>query len=200
MRRQSDHGAALLEDHFENMRINVGDYQHTAHLHLKLHLKPDTFRDRTATDSRFQALVAAQSAADGLPNDSVVEQDAEWRQISKVPTQLLLDAMFHSIDSDSNGKLTRKEVRLSAFGDLVGQHWNALDENSDMSVSKEEWNLFFADFLTRHGLAKYKDFTIEMAWSAGLDVEDLQPRAPIRRWRRMAPPGGYLSGLPTQVT
>jgi hypothetical protein len=120
------------------MRVNAGSFQNLAHLHLKVWVDGNDFHEAMTSNTAYKTLV--DHRATGSVGQTAVTQirDEPWKMIDQLPTDVITRLIFDTIDSDGNGELSRKEVRLSVFGDSIAQYWSKLDVNSDQLIDMSE--------------------------------------------------------------
>ena len=121
---------------------------------------------------------AAAEEGAALPEVAVRgERDETWKRVATVPVEALVDLVFTTVDSNANGVLSHKELALSAFGESLLAHWDALDADSDAQVTKDEYTQFFASLKEKMGEDEYHIFVVDLVWHADVDVSHLVPSA-----------------------
>eukprot|EP01052_Picozoa_sp_SAG31_P015208 SAG31_NODE_971_length_10655_cov_35.774915_4_plen_531_part_00 len=93
--------------------------------------------------------------------------------ISKCGTENLLELLFVSIDTGSDGRISSDVLLSSQFGELLAAHWQELESNDSMTISRTEWYTFFTELRHSIGAADADDFIRNLCWAGDLDVSSL---------------------------
>ena len=120
-------------------------------------------------------------AADSQPAVDVpvvpvrTERDDAWKRVATVPIDKLIELIFTTVDSNTNGVLSKRELRDGVFGESLVAHWDDLDVDADASVTKQEFLDFFSKLETTMGKDDFAIFVVDLVWQADVDVTDLLP-------------------------
>merc|ERR1719424_2536033 len=72
--------------------------------------------------------------------------------------------MFHRLDVDGNGTISKEEL-LGAYTGDARKFFGALDVNGDDAVSMEEWEALFAKMQQGLGVEKVRGFVMQLETS-----------------------------------
>jgi len=98
------------------------------------------------------------------------ERDAQWKALDKKSTAQLVALAFDTVDSNSDGQLSRKELKFSSLGPFLQKVWTNMDDNHDLVITKEEWTTFCKgkESTAELGPSLFKTFMVDMLWNADI--------------------------------
>ena len=108
-----------------------------------------------------------------------VEQTSDLKEKHKIAqvvaqhTKDLVGRLFGVVDSNADGRLTKKEMAISVLGEAMQPYWGRLDADSDGYVSAEEFLQFFGEVEAGCTPSQFQGWVSNMVYSADVDVSDL---------------------------
>jgi len=97
----------------------------------------------------------------------------EIAQVVEHKTAELVGTLFALVDSNANGRVTKKEVAMSVLGESMTPYWGRLDGDADGSVSSSEFLSFFRLVQASCKPSQFQGWVSNMVHEAKVDVSGL---------------------------
>jgi len=92
--------------------------------------------------------------------------------VEDLPAEKIIARFYTVIDSDADGRLTKKEIEYSPLASLSKQ-WDKLNADGDGVIDRAEWTRYWAETDLGMSNAEFKAYLVDAVKNCGIDVSDL---------------------------